>query len=436
MEEFRRFCSNMNILIMYYNHSFDNRNTISEHLRSFSRYSNENCYYINVFYGIPNFVVHIQFDLVIFHYTLFAYLNLISPDNTALLHQIKGYKVAIPQDEYSFSSRVNKFLSDNAVNAIYTCFKQDYWQIIYPSEKSGLQHYFTVFTGYVDERAVEMQSKFYKKHTLRPVDLGYRARKVPYWVGRFGLMKWQITDKFSSALIDSRLKYDLSNDENAVFYGKDWYKFLARCRVVLGCESGASLHDPDGHIRELINQYLIDNPNADFAAVEKACFPGADGNIHLATLSPRHFEACITRTCQALIEGEYGGVFKPGIHYIEIKKDWSNIRDVINQIEDIEYCEQIADNAYRHIVDSGLYTYRCFVRQIIDHAQHSALHTNYSNNSAYYLRLLQLREKYSPFFSPIQYFIDHIKYLIYRILVNLHLYKLYHDILICFYRNK
>ena len=54
-----------------------------------------------------------------------------------------------------------------------------------------------------------------------------------------------------------------------------------------------------------------------------------DGRLQLFAISPRHLEACATRTCQVLVEGEYSGVLRPGEHYIPVRKDLSNLDDVL-----------------------------------------------------------------------------------------------------------
>ena len=74
----------------------------------------------------------------------------------------------------------------------------------------------------------------------------------------------------------------------------------------------------------------------------------------------------MTRTCQLLVEGDYGEVFRPGIDYIEIKNDFSNIAEVIERVKDVEYCKEIADNCYKHVVESGKYTYSGFVKKVMD----------------------------------------------------------------------
>jgi hypothetical protein len=67
------------------------------------------------------------------------------------------------------------------------------------------------------------------------------------------------------------------------------------------------------------------------------------------------------------MEGKYAGIFKPSIHYIEIKSDFSNINEVFSLIQNKDYCQNIAENAYRDVVLSGKYTYRQFANMVVEH---------------------------------------------------------------------
>jgi len=415
----------MKILIVNYLEHKNKRGTVNEHLYAFSNYSNEECYYLNVAYGIPGYITKIGFDLIIYHST---FLNLRTQlvQEFGALKKLKGYKVAMPQDEYQCSESLNEFFRDFEVKTILTICKQPQGQIIFPKEKSGLEHYLTVFTGYIDDTTLGKLAEFSQSHKSRPIDIGYRANRYPYSLGRQAVLKWQLTEKFMDTPAEHSLKLDLSNDPRDIFWGDDWYRFLSNCRVVLGCEGGASLHDPDDSIRRKVDGYVYEHPEATFEEVEQACFPGLDGNFTYYALSPRHFEACMTRTCQALVEGEYGGIFKPGVHYIEIKKDWSNIPAVIRQIEDLDYCEQIAENAYRDIVESGLYTYRRFVHLILNHVREvGGIDSDTHTDDSHYLRLLEWREKYPYVFSPFAFLRIYIRDIIYRLLLRFNLYKDY-----------
>ena len=320
----------MKILVLYFKlGSHKDRNTIDEHLYSFRRYvKGVEFHYFNAANGIPWYLTFPKYDGVILHYTFLAarwsqqFFEGWKKTITRL-KKINGYKVAIPQDEYAETDVLCKLFHEYEVKSVFTCFLEEEYNKVYPPEKALLNHRITVFPGYIDDAAIQKVRVFRVDERERPIELGYRARKLPYWLGRHGQMKYEIGQVFSQEARKSGLSIDISTNGNDVFFGNDWYRFLCRCRAVLGCEGGASLLDPTGEIRKKVEKYVQDTPGASFEEVEKACFPGQDYNIRLFTLSPRHFECAITKTCQVLLEGNYGGIFLPGVHYIELKRDYS-----------------------------------------------------------------------------------------------------------------
>lgn len=389
----------MRVLILYYQ-QYENgiRNTVKEHLYSFRRYSEEQYYYLNIAGGIPSYLGKIRFDLVIYHYTLCAcrfqpgFFDTIE-SRWQRLKSLSGYKAAMPQDEYVNSESLCRLFKNFGIQTVFTCLPESEWSKVYPLDKSGVHDFVTVLTGYVDENVISTLAAY--NTDVRSIDVGYRARKNPYSLGRHATIKWRVAEVFRARQPQSSLHLDISTDPADVFFGEDWYRFLCQCRTILGCEGGASLHDPDGSIERAVAAFLKQHPDATFEETEQACFPGKDGNLVLFALSPRHFEACITRTCQVLVEGEYGGIFKPGIHYIELKKDWSNLNEVLGKIADHGYCRSIAENAYRDIVASGRYTYGRFVKTVIKHLRQRAVTaTAPAGSDVMFRKRLLLRERY------------------------------------------
>ena len=395
------------VLILYFKMAkYKDRNTIDEHLHSFRRYADGvEFHYFNAANGVPRYLTYPRYDGVILHYTFLAvrwskelYDNW--SKTIKRLKALKGYKVGIPQDEYAETDVLCNLFREYDVKTVFTCFFEEDYQKVYPPEKVPLEHLITVFPGYIDEDEARRLQAFCDGREERSIDLGYRARKLPYWLGRHGQLKHEIGQLFLEKTKDSGLKVDISTSNKDVFFGNDWYKFLCRCRAVLGCEGGASLLDPTGNIRINVEDYVENHPDASFEEVEQACFRGKDYNIRLFALSPRHFECVITKTCQVLVEGEYGGIFIPGVHFIELKKDYSNLDAVIEQLKDATYCKKIADNAFRDVFKSGKYSYRAFVNQVIEHIAEKTGEKNQSANDRILFHLigryLSIRESLDP----------------------------------------
>jgi hypothetical protein len=360
----------MKILVVYLQFEKRQRNTISEHLYSFQRYGKGEFFYLNALGGIPSFIKQMKFDAIIFHYTFLA-MKWNGPHHFSKLleearpiAEMKALKIAFPQDEYIYSKQMSDFFRDFGVDVVYTCLPLSEVGKVY--KNSGVAHFKQTLTGYVEEGALDsVIKKYYRPHSERSLDLGYRARLLPFWLGKLGTFKWRLTEIFAEASARHGLQTDLSNDETKVFHGEAWYEFLCRSRAVLGSESGASLLDENGKLRARVEDYCANHPGANFEEVERACFPGLDGNLNLHVVSPRHFEAAMSRTTQVMIEGDYSGIFIPDVHYIPIKKDFSNIDEVVSKIKDIRYCEAMAERTYQDIIQSRRLTYRVFVEEMM-----------------------------------------------------------------------
>jgi hypothetical protein len=91
-----------------------------------------------------------------------------------------------------------------------------------------------------------------------------------------------------------------------------------------------------------------------------------EDNIPYRTVSPRHFEAAAFRVVQILFEGRYSGVLQPDLHYLSLRKDFSNLDDVLRQLADVDIRRTITERAYADIIQSGRYSYRTFVSEFDD----------------------------------------------------------------------
>lgn len=363
----------MRVLILYRSFT-EKRKTIEDHLYSFKNYVKDvDFFYCDVYSRVPFFLKWIKWDGVILHYTLLAerfdreVWTVPFKGLHDTLGKLTGYKVAIPQDEFLSSHELCDLFKSTGIQTVFTCAKPIDYETLYPLSRSGLRHRITTLTGFVDEDTLEIVKRLSSEIKVRDIDIGYRARNLPYWVGKHGQIKGEVGATALKTPNLKNLNLDISTKASDVFFGEDWYRFLLRSRTTIGCLGGSSLHDPDGSIRNKVDAFVKQHPKASFDEVEKNCFPGQDHTLHLFALSPRHFECAMTKTCQILVEGDYGPVLQPNIHYIELKEDFSNFPEVFEKVADKKLCEEIAERAYRDIVASEKYTYRQFAEQVVDH---------------------------------------------------------------------
>jgi hypothetical protein len=181
----------------------------------------------------------------------------------------------------------------------------------------------------------------------RPIDLGYRADDSPWYLGH--TERRAIAEYFVSCASKFRLSTDISLDRARRFTVPEWASFLNRCRGQLGTEAGGDFFELSDETRNAVNGYIREHPGATFEDVWERFFRRYEAATPLRILSSRHVEAAGTRTVQILFEGGYDGYFAPDIHYIPLKKDFSNTDDVIRKFADRAMSERIADGAHERV---------------------------------------------------------------------------------------
>ena len=190
----------------------------------------------------------------------------------------------------------------------------------------------------------------------RPMDLFYRSRVCPLCAGRLGYEKSLIAREVARRAPEYGLKVDVSVREEDRIYGEDWTRALSSCRATLGSESGASIWDWDGSIEKMIDQELGKNPNLSFDELFDRVMKPYDGMITYSSISPRIFEAAALKTPQILFPGWYNGLIEPGVHYLQLERDFSNFNEIVSNLKNDDLLNEIANNAYRDLIHSENYT--------------------------------------------------------------------------------
>lgn len=343
------------------------RVSVEDHLYSIGRYSSCDVYYLNAIGGaIPSYLENVQFDAIIYHTTLLSRRWDVSAFGAFAvlarkLSEMSSTRIAMPQDEFINTESLERWLIDAKVDVVCSILKQGEWKNVYPRLTAAGVKFHQVLTGYLSDEFISSAEDAVRRTPRRDIDIGYRAWAAAAWLGRHGRLKIDIAGRVKSAAQEFGIATDISTESRDSISGFDWLLFLARCRYVLGVEGGASIHDKDGSVRNATEAFLKEYPEASFEQIEAACFPGRDGELDCRALSPRHLEACATRTAQILVEGEYNGLLQPDLHYLPLKVDFSNLRDVLGSIGNETVRREIADRAYRDVVQSGAGSYRSFV---------------------------------------------------------------------------
>lgn len=340
--------------------------TVTDHLDAFGRYSRNRVRELSFLRGLPSALDLAQFDVLVIHYSIaIGYLSehYISPKSKARVRDFPGLKVVFIQDEYRAIGAVIEALRFMRVDLLFTCVPEAEIEKVYPAESLPGLVKINNLTGYVPEALLHAVTA---PLAARPIDVGYRTRKPPYWLGELGYEKWSISDRFEEHARGSGLKMDLSHRESKRIYGKAWIGFLSQCKAMLGVESGASVFDFDGKLQRKVDEYVAANPDAGFREVQTKFLRPYEGLIRLNQISPRCFECAALGTAMVLYEGEYSGVLKPWRHYVPLRKDFSNFAQVLELLKDTVRLQEMADRARQEIGRNPDYSFAGFIARFDD----------------------------------------------------------------------
>ncbi len=233
----------------------------------------------------------------------------------------------------------------------------------------------------------------------RKYDIGFKGIKYYSYIG--DTERNDMVQKFS------KLKGLNLSIDNTRYDAKNWSIFLNSCKSVISSEAGSYYVDIDDKIvrqiileitqktkkiiipRTNIDKYFYKLPliikkifkffltktpishsnlvfeDAEFSLFYEKYFKKIKKpSIHFKCISSRNFDAIGTKTAQILLEGKYNDILEPNVHYIELKKDYSNFSEVIEKIKDKKLLDKITKAAHDFIFENHLYRHR--VDNILD----------------------------------------------------------------------
>ena len=372
----------MRILVIYHHaESFENsRATVFDHLRCLETSDHgHDLVYHNTWEVAPDWtrvdLDHLspppaassqEFVAAILHYTFLGMRGLGLPFFRwsrcfDWIRDLRCVKVAIPQDEGHLAGVLDDWLVALDVSVVCSVHHRED-RPLYPLTRQRAD-IVSCLPGYIDTRAAALQADKTTPIAERSKDLVYRARQIPYFVGRHGQLKHRIATAVGDPARAAGLVCDVSTRAEDTILGAQWLDFLASSRAVLGVEGGYSAIDWYGEVTARLERFIDARPDATFDEFAAELPDGWDGH-GLLTTTPRHFEAIITRTAQVLVEGEYKGILEAGRHYIPVAPDFSNVDEVVEQLRDHRLLQEIADRAWDEIGTREEFTYGGFASTI------------------------------------------------------------------------
>jgi hypothetical protein len=349
----------MNILVLYDKFS-TYTNTVYEHLDSLGRLSAHNHFYYHGTHPTEKILWH-KFDAVVIHYCLRLAHDQLPSILVEEVENFSGLKVLFLQDEYDHTERTRNYIKRLGADVVFTSVPPDIRKDIYPPNRFPKVKFVTTLTGYVSE--------FYNT-TLdiptiqeRNTVIAYRGRSLPFWYGDLGQEKQTIAMVVKDNCIERKIKCDIEWDDDHRIYGDKWIEFLKSSKATLGTESGANVFDYDGQIKESFIQYQEAHPNATYGEARLAVLGTLEEKPIMNQISPRIFEAIAFKTALVLFEGNYSGVIHPYRHYLPLKKDFSNLHQILDMLESDELMQQMVDRTYKDIIVSKKYVFSVLVNK-------------------------------------------------------------------------
>ena len=338
---------------------------VNENIDAFGRYSRFPVQSVNTavvwnpYYGSHPDLADLEFDAILMHFSLFR--PGIEPYwmSDPLREHLKAtgsYKIAQFQDEHHWCKKRFGFIDEFEIDCVFTMLQPPYAEQVY-KRYTKVPKVVSHLPGYVDPRMVEAADSFSKPDEERRIDVGYRGRPIPAYMGRGSQEKIEIGTRFAERAAGTGLILDIATGEEDRIYGDDWYRFMADCRGTLGSESGVTCFDAEDEVLEQYERLSEGGREPTLEELERGALGRWDGKIPYRTIAPRNFEAAALWSCQILYEGSYSGLMEPMRHYIPLRKDFSNFDEVIERFRDPKVRRELTDNARRDLIDSGENTY-------------------------------------------------------------------------------
>lgn len=351
----------LNVLYLY-NATQTYTNAVYEHLSALGEYSENRSFFLHQDPGIEFNIDLSHFDAVAIHFSIRLPYDQISSSTAAALSKYQGLKFLFIQDEYDFTQKAWQWIKRLGVQLVFTVVPGEGIERVYPKAEFPGTRFVSNLTGYVPYGLAENLDQSISLPSQRSLLVGYRGRPLPIRYGKLGIEKISIGKLVKQYCDEHQIECDIAWAEESRIYGPRWYKFMASCRSMLGSESGSNVFDWDGTLVTRIAQFRAENPEASDDDVYSRFVQENEIDGLMNQVSPRVFEAIAARTVLVLYEGNYSGVIVPDEHFISLKKDGSNLADVMSRLRDGAYVDAMAERAFNDVIRSGRYAYEAFAK--------------------------------------------------------------------------
>jgi hypothetical protein len=257
--------------------------------------------------------------------------------------------VAIAQDDFWAHRLLDNWCRSWQVDRVLTPI-ENHLDVLYPWASQHVE-FRTVLTGYAPTSVPSLLPL-----AERPIDLGQRVRTMPAHLGRYAQEKSDQAVRFAHHARTEGFRVDVSTNVEDSILGDDWLKFLASCRFTVGMKGGASIADPYGRLYVRADSLRRRDPNAGVRTEDIRWLRRRDGRYQFSAISPRLLEAAATKTCQVLRRDNYLDVLTEWEDFLPLDDNFGNVNDVLQAMQDLDRCTEIADNAHKKLIASARFS--------------------------------------------------------------------------------
>lgn len=291
------------------------------------------------------------YDFIVLLHSAFSNSSNVSRPIMDMLRDSRLPKVYFIGNEYKLMAEKMNFCDSIGIDLLISQANSDQVKACY-HDRLGCKVDYLPNTG-LDENIYRAVIPYEN----RPNDIGYRSYISPWYLGHDE--RTEIANYFRKHCATKNLRTDISLNPSDRFTPIEWAKFLNKCKAQIGTEAGGDYFELDDHTRINVNEYLRVNSKATFKEVYQKFFMNYPNPIPLRIMSSRNVESAGCKTLQILFEGYYNGHFIADEHYLALKKDFSNIDDVLLKFKDIDLTKRIVDNAYHKVMQELTFDKLC-----------------------------------------------------------------------------
>ena len=361
----------------------------------FKKYDKENFYFVhNCFSNFPRFLNRFKFDSIIMMSTFMDKVTTYGIHSKWIkqfefIKNSSAIKIVFAQDDYNFCEIRDEFYTTFKINKVLPIVSKKYWHDLMPNFINQGGKVEQGFTTYVTPKMIELIN-YEKEFSLRKFDVVYRAKKNPTTPNHYGYIKGIIGDKFIQQSKKTNLKLDISTNPKKLIRGDKWYSFISNSRCILGSNSGSSVKMRNMNIFKKIKNFEKKNKQISNEEIQKSILKKEDRNKAYTCLSPRNIESAMIGTLQILVEGEYGNIIKPFIDYIPVKEDCRNLNEILDLINDHNYCKKVIKNCRERLLNEDSLNYSNVISNNISFIRENISKNYYKRSNRYFYFLLHL----------------------------------------------